>query len=64
METERLAWGIGFVVFGFILMLFTFGVIKLESTGDAWKLTPLIFVFLGLALLFYSGSDKVEQVKE
>ncbi len=64
MEADRLAWGVGFIVSGFILMLFTFGVIKLESFGDAWKLFPIIFVVIGLALLFYMGSDKVEQVKE
>ena len=64
METDRLAWGIGFIVFGFLLMLFTFGVIRLESIGDAWKFWPLLFVVVGLALLFFTSSDKVEQVKE
>ena len=66
MSKSTVVWAVAFIGIGFVLLLFTGGVVSGAPIGR-WigKLWPLIFVVIGLLLFFFRGREKkIEEVKK
>ncbi len=62
MKRSSIAYGLVFIIIGIILLLFSYGILNFGMFKHIWKAWPLIFVVIGIAIMF--SSDKVEEVKE
>lgn len=61
-DPGSIIWATIFILIGIILTLMSYGVITIERLADIFKAWPLVFVVLGIWILFKNDS-KIEEVR-